>query len=830
MMQSSSKAMNFGPYITTPAGALPAATQGSPYSVTLTATQGYPPFTGVILSQTGTNSWSFSGAVLTGTPANAETDTLLFRMVDSLGIPTAPVAFSVTVSALPVAATPTFSPIGGTYSVAQSVTLSCSTPSSAIYFTVDGSTPTYPVTGTTQLYTTPVNVAASETIKAIGVAAGYSNSAIGSAAYVIGAGNGPAIFTTGIVSALPNLVTGAAYSTQLVPSQGVGPWNTFTLVNYSNDIPSASTSPTTPINTITVSTTGVLASSANISATVENLFFLVSYKDSTAAPFTQNFAAYNAANHLKIITPSKLGYITQGNTYTSGSPLATIQAAGNAGSVTWSITAQTTSGATNNTWAINSSTGAITGTATNTGVNTLTVQAFDGTNTTTEFYNIGVYDYVTGAPRPSYNPSSGLNSQGIPCGPGFFVRANGEIYEGNGTLFRPNHGWAASYPNDITISHPRYASMGGNLIRITPDSNGESLSGETTEVNAAIAQHTNFHRVCMHGRWFIYSGTQISGNSSFATMGSALTEWVGAYASLYSAQMNNMMCNIANEYGPYSAWGVNWLNVYQAVSAPITALTSTTLSFSGTSPFNATNAGGGIGVVYIKGATWSGTNNDGLYAVSANATNSLTGTFMATGYVSGGTVWAGAIGVLRAAGFYCPLVLTASGGDTYADIINYGPTVQASDPLSNCIMDYHAYYTGGLTGDANQAGFESAICAPMNTNKITHGVPWVIGECGIYYPDGRAGSPVGGVTTTFPTYEYLQSTNKYGIGIMAWVSYIAIPTADTTQGFAFYKPSSSLTDASDAGYPGSFSVYGKRIVLHPVYGSVVSSTGGATSF
>ena len=395
--------------------------------------------------------------------------------------------------------------------------------------------------------------------------------------------NGPAIFTTGIVSALPNSVAGTAYSYQLVPSQGVGPWNTFALVNAGCDIPSASSTPTTPNNTFAVSSSGVI-SCASISATAENDFFLVSYKDSTAATFTQNYAAYNGANALKIITQSKLGFVTQGNTYTSGTPLATIKAAGNAGAITWSITAQTTTGATNNTWAINSSTGAITGTATNTGVNTLTVQAFDGTNTTTEFYNIGVYDYVTGAPRPSYNPSSGLNSQGIPCGPGFFVRANGEIYEGNGTLFRPNHGWAASYPNDITISHPRYASMGGNLIRITPDTNGESLSGETTEVNAAVAQHTNFHRVCMHGRWFIYSGTQISGNSSFATMGSALSEWVGAYASLYSAQMNNMMCNIANEYGPYSAWGVNWLNVYQAVSAPITALTSTTLTFSGTSP------------------------------------------------------------------------------------------------------------------------------------------------------------------------------------------------------------------------------------------------------
>ena len=645
-----------------------------------------------------------------------------------------------------------------------------------------------------------------------------------------GGGNGPTIFTTGIVSALPNLVSGSSYSYQVTPTQGIPPYNTFAIVDAGCDLRSASGTPTTPNNSYSITTGGVLSSSGNISGTVENDFFLISFKDSTATAYTQNFAAYNASFALKIITPSKLGYITQGNTYTAGTPLATIRAAGNTGSITWSITAHSTTGASDNSWAIDSSAGTITGTATNTGVNTLTVQAFDGTNTTTEFYNIGVYDYVTGAPRPSYNPGSGTNSAGIPCGPGFFVRANGEIYEGNGTLFRPNHGWAASYPNDITISHPRYASMGGNLIRITPDSNGESLSGETTEVNAAVAQHTNFHRVCMHGRWFTYAGTQISGSSALSTMNAALTEWVGAFASLYSAQMNNMWCNIANEYGPYSTWGATYLNVYQAVSAPITGLNSTTLTFSGTSPFNATNAGGGIGLVYIKGATWSGANNDGLYAVSANGANTLTGTFTATGYVSGGTCWAGAVGILRAAGYYCPLVLTASGGDTYADIVNYGPTIQASDPLSNCIMDYHAYYTGGLTGDANQAGFESAVCSPLNANKTAHGVPWVIGECGIYYTDAGSGSPSGGVETTFPTYEYLQSTNKYGIGIMAWVSYIAGITGDTSQGFAFYKPSSNLTDASDAGYPNSFSVHGKRIVLDPIYGSVVGNTGGATGF
>lgn len=87
----------------------------------------------------------------------------------------------------PVAATPTFSPVAGTYASTQTVTLTCSTPSSSIYFTTDGSTPTFPITGTTTLYTGAITVSATETIKAIGTAAGFANSSVGSATYVIGA-------------------------------------------------------------------------------------------------------------------------------------------------------------------------------------------------------------------------------------------------------------------------------------------------------------------------------------------------------------------------------------------------------------------------------------------------------------------------------------------------------------------------------------------------------------------------------------------------------------------------------------------------------------------
>jgi hypothetical protein len=80
-------------------------------------------------------------------------------------------------------ATPTFSPVGGTYVGTQSVTIT-STGATSIYYTTDGSTPT---TGST-LYSGPVSVSSSLPLKAIGVTTGWTNSSVGSANYVIGGG------------------------------------------------------------------------------------------------------------------------------------------------------------------------------------------------------------------------------------------------------------------------------------------------------------------------------------------------------------------------------------------------------------------------------------------------------------------------------------------------------------------------------------------------------------------------------------------------------------------------------------------------------------------
>ena len=79
------------------------------------------------------------------------------------------------------AATPTLSPASGTYTTAQTVTISDSTPGAVIYYTTDGSVPTPSSTK----YTGPITVSSTETINAIATAANYVSSAVASGMYTI---------------------------------------------------------------------------------------------------------------------------------------------------------------------------------------------------------------------------------------------------------------------------------------------------------------------------------------------------------------------------------------------------------------------------------------------------------------------------------------------------------------------------------------------------------------------------------------------------------------------------------------------------------------------
>ncbi|PYQ11962.1 MAG: hypothetical protein DMF80_20225 [Acidobacteria bacterium] len=78
-------------------------------------------------------------------------------------------------------ATPTMSPVAGTYTATQSVALSTTTGGATIRFTTDGSTPT----ATSPIYSTPISVTQTITIKALGLKTGWTNSDVATAVYTL---------------------------------------------------------------------------------------------------------------------------------------------------------------------------------------------------------------------------------------------------------------------------------------------------------------------------------------------------------------------------------------------------------------------------------------------------------------------------------------------------------------------------------------------------------------------------------------------------------------------------------------------------------------------
>jgi hypothetical protein len=80
-------------------------------------------------------------------------------------------------------ATPTFSRAAGAYTATQSVVISDTTSGAAIYFTINGTTPTT----ASNKYNGAIAISKTATLKAIGVKSGYTNSAVEAAAYTIGA-------------------------------------------------------------------------------------------------------------------------------------------------------------------------------------------------------------------------------------------------------------------------------------------------------------------------------------------------------------------------------------------------------------------------------------------------------------------------------------------------------------------------------------------------------------------------------------------------------------------------------------------------------------------
>jgi hypothetical protein len=220
-----------------------------------------------------------------------------------------------TITPLPVASTPAFSPSAGTYSSAQSVTISDATSGAAIYYTADG---TIPTTSSTQ-YTAPITVSSTETLQAVAVAPGDTNSAVASAVYTVN--SSLPVASTPAFSPAPGTYSSAQSVT-------ISDATSDAIIYYTTNGTAPTTSSTEYTGPITVLSTETLEAIAaapgnNNSGAAYAPYTITSSLPSAATPaFAPAAGAYTSAQSVAIsdtTTGTTIYYTTNGTVPTTSS-------------------------------------------------------------------------------------------------------------------------------------------------------------------------------------------------------------------------------------------------------------------------------------------------------------------------------------------------------------------------------------------------------------------------------------------------------------------------------------------------------------------------------
>ena len=246
------------PPAATPVFSLHAGTYTSTQSVTITdATTGAAIYYTTDGTTPTASSTLYNGAISVSATETIEAIAVATGYSNSA---VASAAYTIT----PPAATPVFSPIAGTYTSAQSVTITDATTGASIYYTTNGTTPT----ASSTLYSSAISVSTTETVEAIAVATGYTNSAVASAAYTITAAT--ASYTLSASPSTLTIQTGSTGSTviTLTPTGGFTGTVNFSCGTLASDItcsfaPSSLTVTTAAAQTttLTIGTTGTATAS-----------------------------------------------------------------------------------------------------------------------------------------------------------------------------------------------------------------------------------------------------------------------------------------------------------------------------------------------------------------------------------------------------------------------------------------------------------------------------------------------------------------------------------------------------------------------------------------
>ena len=250
-----------------------------------------------------TSSTVYSGPI---TVSSSETLEAIAAATGDTNSAVATAAYTISAGTLPA---PTFSPAAGTYTTAQTVTISDTTTGTTIYYTTNGTTPTT----SSAVYSAPITVSASETLEAIAVKTGYTNSAVGISSYTIAP----------VLPAPTFSPASGTYTT--AQTVAISDTTTGTTIYYTTNGTTPTTASTVYSAPITVSASETLEAIAVKTGSTNSVVATAAYTISTVLPtptFSPAAGTYTTAQSVTIsdtTAGTTIYYTTNGTTPTTSS-------------------------------------------------------------------------------------------------------------------------------------------------------------------------------------------------------------------------------------------------------------------------------------------------------------------------------------------------------------------------------------------------------------------------------------------------------------------------------------------------------------------------------